>query len=120
MRFLADENFPALATVSLRQRGHDVLAAVEVLRAAPDAQLLTRAGTEGRILLTFDKDFGELAFRSHLPAQSGIVLFRLSGDDAQSDNARVVAVLESRTDWAGRFAVVTQDRLRIRPLPRSE
>ena len=68
--------------------------------------------------MTFDKDFGELAVRMGLPASSGVVLLRLKGDNPETDNARALAALTSRDDWAGHFAVVTDDRVRLRALPR--
>jgi hypothetical protein len=64
-----------------------------------------------------DKDFGELAFRSLLPASCGVILFRLAGMDPETDNQRILEAVESRTDWAGHFSVVTDDRIRMRPLP---
>jgi len=51
------------------------------------------------------------------PATAGIILFRLSGGDPSADNWRVLSVLQSRTDWPGHFSVVTDDRIRMRPLP---
>ncbi len=63
MRLLADENIPGDVVAALRLAGHDVLA---------------RAQEERRILLRFDKDFGELAWRERPPAACGVVLFRLS------------------------------------------
>ena len=117
MLILANENIPGAAVEALRQRGHDVAWAREDSPGESDLHLLDRAQGERRILLTFDKDFGELAFRYGLPATSGIVLFRLSGADPESDNRRVLEVLESSVDWTGHFAVVTDDRVRIRPLP---
>ena len=60
MRLLADENFPGRAVDALREAGHDV---VWVRSAAPrtrDIDLLAWAAREGRVLLTFDKDFGEI------------------------------------------------------------
>jgi hypothetical protein len=68
-------------------------------------------------LLTFDKDFGELAFRAGLPASSGIVLFRISVPSPAHAVRVIVAALESRTDWAGHFAVVEDDQVRLSPLP---
>jgi hypothetical protein len=64
-----------------------------------------------------DKDFGELAFRSRLPAQSGVILIRLDWKDFDTDNQVVITALLSRDDWAGNFAVIERDRIRIRPLP---
>jgi predicted nuclease of predicted toxin-antitoxin system len=76
-----------------------------------------RAQAEGRIVITQDKDFGELAFRDLQPAQCGVILLRLSGDDPDVELRRIADVIESRTDWAGHFAVATDDVIRIRPLP---
>ena len=59
MRFLADECCDAALVDVLRRDGHDVLYAIESLRGATDDDLLTRAVSERRILLTEDKDFGE-------------------------------------------------------------
>jgi predicted nuclease of predicted toxin-antitoxin system len=82
-----------------------------------DPNILARAQAEGRVVITQDKDFGELAFHSRLPAQSGVILFRLSGDDPDAEIRRIIDVIESRTDWAGSFSVATDDIVRMRPLP---
>ena len=117
MRWIVDENVSGTVIHTLRDRGHDVLSVKESLRGVGDPHILARAQAEHRVLVTNDKDFGELAFRCGLPASSGIVLFRLSGADPESDNRRVLQVLESSGDWTGHFAVVTDDRVRLRPLP---
>jgi predicted nuclease of predicted toxin-antitoxin system len=66
LRFLANENFPGDAVKALTRIGHDV---AWILKAAPgssDEEVLKRAMEEERILITFDKDFGELAFKRGL------------------------------------------------------
>lgn len=117
MRFLADENFPRDVIGELRASGHDVTSAKETLRAEADELVLRAAMEQSRIVLTCDKDFGQLAFQSRLPAHCGVVLFRLGGSSPENDNARMIRVLASRTDWAGHFSVVTDSRLRVRRLP---
>ena len=117
MRFLADENVPRSVISALRERGHDVLAVREVLQGADDQTLLRRAQGDARIVLTFDKDFGELAFRARLPATCGVILFRLAGASLDEDLARTLAAVESRGDWTGFFAVVTDTLIRLRALP---
>lgn len=77
MRFLANENFPGDAVTALRGGGHDVAWVRTEAPGEPDQEVLARAQREKRILLTFDKDFGELAWHASLPAECGIVLFRL-------------------------------------------
>jgi len=117
VRIIANENFPGPVIRALRERGHDVTSVKETMRGASDREVLARAQGEGRLVVTFDKDFGELAFRYGLPATSGVILFRLSGSSPEMDNARALAALGRIEDWSGQFSVVTDDRIRIRPLP---
>jgi predicted nuclease of predicted toxin-antitoxin system len=117
MRLLANENFPGEAVDTLRTRGHDVLWIRTDAPGSSDQDVLAKASAEDRILLTFDKDFGELAFRAGLPAASGVVLFRFPPISATSVAQIAVAVLESRIDWAGHFSVVEERRLRMTLLP---
>ena len=117
MRLLANENFPAEAVDALRTRGHDVAWVRTDAPGSNDRQVLDRAVTDNRLLITFDKDFGELAFRAGLPASCGIVLFRVRRTSPSEVAKRTVAALESRADWAGHFAVVLDDRVRMTLLP---
>ena len=117
MRLLLNENISRTVIEELRHRGHDVLAVKEAIPGAKDEAILARAQVEQRLVITQDKDFGELAFGAGLPASCGILLFRLSGANPNVDNRRMIEVVESRTDWMGNFAVATEDRVRIRPLP---
>ena len=117
MRFLADENFPGDAVDALRAAGHDVLWAATDLASVRDPDVLARAMADRRVLLTSDKDFGELVFRAGLPAESGVVLFRLYGLPVAERAQLVVDVLRQRIEWAGHFTVVRRDRLRTVPLP---
>ena len=116
MRLLANENFPLAAVVALRAKGHDVLWIRTDAPGSMDDAILARATAEQRILITFDKDFGELAFRSKLPATCGIILFRISLRTPDSVAGVTTTAVESRADWAGHFAVVEDGRIRLRPL----
>jgi predicted nuclease of predicted toxin-antitoxin system len=117
MRLLADENFPGDAVDALRAGGHDVAWVRSDSPGSSDREILARAQSEGRLLLTFDKDFGELAFRIGLSAQSGIILCRFSVPSVQHAIRIITSVLASRTDWAGHFAVVEDSRIRLTRLP---
>ena len=77
MRIQADENMLERAVVSLRAGGHDVRWARETHRSAADPNLLELATQEGRTLITFDSDFGELVHRYRIPAPYGVLFFRL-------------------------------------------
>jgi predicted nuclease of predicted toxin-antitoxin system len=116
MRFLANENFPGDAVTALVAARHDV---VWIRIAAPgskDEDILAWAVREHRVLLTFDKDFGELAWRVGLPASCGVVLFRLPMPPAAQVGAGLAARIDERTDWAGHFSVIEPGRIRMRPL----
>ena len=117
MRIIANENISARVLDELRARGHDVLSVKESMRGAKDPEVLSRGHAEQRVVVTHDKDFGELAFRFGLPAECGIVLFRLAGGNPEADRRRIVDVLEARVDWTGHFSVVDDEKIRVRPLP---
>ncbi len=117
MRLCANENLPEDCVLRLRQDGHDVLWIREASPGIPDTEVLTRAHTENRLLITFDKDFGELVFKQGAKASHGIVLFRIAQPSAAAVAARVTAVLASRQDWAGHFSVVEEFAVRMRLLP---
>lgn len=118
MRILANENFPGDAIMVLREHGYDVAWVRSDAPGSLDEEVLERAQNENRILITFDKDFGELAFRLRLPALNRIILFRISMENPAYVVAKVaLSALESQEDWSGHFAVVEDNRIRMIPLP---
>jgi predicted nuclease of predicted toxin-antitoxin system len=68
--------------------------------------MLERAQEEDRILVTFDKDFGELAFGHGLLASSGVILFRNSIPPAEHVAKAGVRALKQRDDWVGHFSMI--------------
>jgi predicted nuclease of predicted toxin-antitoxin system len=117
MKLLANENLPLIVVVALRDAGHDVLWARTDMAGKADDVLLIRAQDEERIVVTFDKDFGELAFRWGLPAECGVILFRLRTQSPEHVRERVVAAMAERADWTGQFFLIEESRTRVRPLP---
>lgn len=115
MRLLANENFPRRAIEALRAAGHDVAWVAEDCPSIRDADVLALAVREARVLLTQDKDFGELAYRSRLPATCGVVLFRVPPrpETVAAIAVRVLAV----GAFEGRFVVVEEGLVRERALP---
>jgi predicted nuclease of predicted toxin-antitoxin system len=116
MNFLANGNVAYDAVIALRGRGHDVVWIKTDAPGSKDEDVLARAVAESRILITFDKDIGELAFRRGLPAACGIILFRIHMPSSSAVAHAVVAAIDTRTDWAGHFAVVEEQRIRMRSL----
>jgi hypothetical protein len=115
-RFLADENMPRQVVEALRAVGMDVTWVRTLAPGLDDRGVLTLAAREARVLLTFDKDFGELAYRAALPPGCGVVLLRLPMPPPVAAGTRIADLILSRTDWPDHFAVIEPDRIRIRPL----
>jgi len=116
-RLLANENVPGNVVAALRVDGHDVAWMQQVGPSSSDETVLALALAEGRVLLTFDKDFGELAFRRGLIATPGVILLR---PRLRSLNYLIRfsrAVLNQGLTWEGHFAVATEGRIRLVPLP---
>jgi predicted nuclease of predicted toxin-antitoxin system len=65
-KFLADENFPLESILQLRKEGIDFRSVTEHRKGMADEDVLKLADSQGRILITFDQDFGEMAFRRRL------------------------------------------------------
>lgn len=79
MKFLANENFPQPSIEILRKSGFNVLSVYESFRGISDEEVINIARAEGRIILTFDKDYGELIFKQHRTPPLGVVFFRYKG-----------------------------------------
>lgn len=104
---------------ALRADGHDVRSTAETAPGSSDSQVLQLAHEEGRVLLTFDKDFGELAVRAGLSMSSGVILFRLPMPSASDVGAMLASRIAERRDWEGHFSVVESGRVRMRRLTAS-
>ena len=117
MRLCVNENVAEACATALRKAGHDVLWIREADPGSSDAAVLSRAQAEQRLLITFDKDFGDLVFHRGLAASHGVILLRISQPSATVLAQRVVALLASRTDWEGHYSVVEEHSIRMRPLP---
>jgi len=116
MRVCANENIPEDCVIRLRQSGYDVLWIRETSPGCSDLGVIDRALAEDRLLITFDKDFGDLVFRRGAKASRGLVLLRISQASSIVVAQRVAAVLASRDDWAGHFSVVDDFTIRMRRL----
>ncbi|MFZ0610329.1 MAG: DUF5615 family PIN-like protein [Xanthobacteraceae bacterium] len=115
MRFLANENFPGPVIRALQAAGHDVIWVRTARPGATDADILSWANRESRVLLTFDKEFGELAGRSNLSLECGVVLVR-TPPPKPAEHGQLSEVITGRSDWAGHFSVIEPGRIRMRPL----
>ncbi len=76
MQLLANENFPLVSVQLLRQAGYEIASITEDSPGIEDPEVLARAVDEQRIILTFDRDYGELIYRFRLPPPKGVIYLR--------------------------------------------
>lgn len=116
MKFLADENIEKSIVDELREMGYDIKWVADAGLRMDDMAVFNAAGREKRILLTNDKDFGEIVFRQRF-VSSGIVLLRIKGQDAGEKVRQLKKLLAMHDDMIdGHFVVVSKDRFRFIPL----
>lgn len=118
IRILADENVPRASVLSLRSSGYDVRSVAEEMPGSADRAVLHLARSDGRLLMTFDRDFGELIYRFGEAAPPGVVYIRFLPTDPD-EPARVLDALLKRSEIVleSRFTVVSRDQVRQRLLP---
>ena len=115
MNLVADESVDGPIVVRLRQDSHTVDYIAELASGMVDERVLSRARERDALLITADKDFGELVFMQG-KLHTGIVLLRLAGL-APSQKAEIVsgALAARGSEMRAAFSVITSKMLRIRP-----
>jgi predicted nuclease of predicted toxin-antitoxin system len=114
MKFLLDECLDYPLASFLKSFGHDATAiAHDYPNGLEDLAVLTIAKVEKRILVTDDKDFGELIFRDHIP-HFGVILFRLQDESLSLKQKYLKRVITQYANHLHDFIVVTDRRIRIR------
>ncbi len=114
MKFLFDEGADIRLADYLISLSHDVTSIVRhYARPLEDTDVLSIAYEEGRILITEDRDFGELVFL-HRQSHSGVIFLRLPVPDLEVKIQLIDHLLGSYADYFDQFIVVTLNRIRVR------
>ena len=116
MVFLADENFQIDSVIILRVAGFEVDSIQESSPSLDDISILDLAVTSSSVLLTFDRDFGDLIFNHQLPAPREIVYFRFNPLTSE-EPARMLLDLIPEVKFEGNITVITRGNIRQRELP---
>ena len=108
MTFVLYESAEYRIATFLRGEGHDVTTiAYDYPHSLSDHDVLRIAHAEGRILITNDRDFGELIFRQHLP-HAGVIYFRLPLHSTAAQKIHWLSrILTFHSQDLGRFIGVT-------------
>jgi predicted nuclease of predicted toxin-antitoxin system len=117
MDFVANENFPLFSVRLLRNAGHNVASIIEETPGATDSDILKRAQREKRIILTFDRDYGELIYRHRTFFAEGVVYFRFDPSTPE-EPAKILlkALEEGKVLLLGKFTIIERGRIRQRAL----
>lgn len=117
MRFLADESCDFAVVRALRTAGYDVLAVSEISPRAEDAEVMNLAFRGERVLLTEDKDFGQLVFAQGQGTR-GVIFLRYPASARREISKDVVRLVkQGEEELMGCFVVVQPGRVRISQTP---
>ena len=113
MRLLVDECTGPAVAQWLRVHRHEVFSVYDQARGATDEEIIRKAFDEGWILVTNDKDFGELIYRERRP-HKGVILLRLEDERTLNKIEVIRNLLQSHGERLGnQFVVVTEQQVRF-------
>mgnify|MGYP001062318043 CR=1 FL=1 len=115
IKLLADENIPKRTVQTLKQRGIDISSVLDSSHGLSDRALIKLANRENRVIVTFDKDFGELTFKERLKVK-GLILLRLAPTSPEHIAERIEYILTQKIPIANKIIVVREDRIRVTSL----
>jgi len=114
VNFVGDESLDRQIVDRLRQEGHHVLYVAEMAPGISDDDVFDLANREQALLITADKDFGEIVFRQRRLAQ-GVILVRLAGlSPQQKAEVTASAVRRYARELERAFTVISPGTIRIR------
>jgi predicted nuclease of predicted toxin-antitoxin system len=115
MIFLADENFPRPSTIILREKGYNIKSVQEDSPGITDEEVIKIAQEQELIILTFDRDYGELIFKYSKENPPSVVFFREKGNTPDFAAFTLFNLLvETNISLNGAFTVVEDKSVRQR------
>lgn len=111
-QLIADENIPLEAVDLLKKGGIDIVTLPELLRGISDRSLLVTAKAKNRILVTFDRDFGQLVFKEKLETH-GIMLLLFVPKSPQQIAKCIQHVLSTKVTMTNMVVTVREDRIKV-------
>lgn len=115
MNFVADEGIDGPIVEVLRENKHYVWYVAEMDPGISDEEVLSLANRENALLLTQDKDFGDLVFRQNR-SSPGVILIRMAGLPPSTKATLVLkSIVQHQSELLQAFTVITPDNIRIRP-----
>ncbi len=113
LRFLADESLEYSIVLYLRKQGYDVISVAKDFPSTKDKEILKKAYQEARIIITNDKDFGDLVFLNKL-SHKGIILLRFKSEEVETKIKFLKSFLKDySTKIVNKFTVIDEAKIRI-------
>jgi predicted nuclease of predicted toxin-antitoxin system len=117
LEFLANENFPLHSIKILREKGYQIKSVAEEHQGASDLDILIKAHKENLIIITFDRDYGELIFKNREVKPAGIIYLRFIPETKDEPAQILQEVFKNKSiQLLKKFTVVEKDRVRQRIL----
>lgn len=116
IKLLANENIPKLTIQILRQNGIDIKAVAEGHSGITDTQVLQMAEKEERLIITFDRDYGELIFQKKLHFTMGLIYLRFIPRKPSEPAEVLVNLFNSEISFKRKFSVIDRGKIRQRPI----
>ena len=117
MKFLANENIPLDSVHALRRAGHHVLGISEEHAGMKDIDVLKRAVKDKSIILTFDRDYGELIFKYPKLIPEGLIYFRFAPATSEAPALVLLKILkQEHIPLLKHFTIIEEGRIRQRTL----
>lgn len=115
MKFIANENIPFEVVINLRKAGYNLIRIDEIKKGLSDDEVIKLTNKENGILITFDKDFGELVFKKRMLV-GGIILIRIKPKNISYIFDRILYLLNSNIEIKRNFIVLEEDKIRIKQI----
>ncbi len=115
MKFLANENFPFPSISFLRQNGYEVSSVSELYPGIPDYAVIDKAKANDSIILTFDKDYGEIIFKHGSANPPAVIFFRFKGENPEVAGQLLMNLIETKKIGVeNKFTVIEKESIRQR------
>jgi predicted nuclease of predicted toxin-antitoxin system len=112
IEFIADENIPKESISMLKKQGVDILSITDFGLGLADTEILELANIEGRIVITFDKDFGQLIFKEKRKTK-GLMLLRFIPKSSEQIVSRIKQVLAMNIRMENCVVTVKNDSIKV-------
>lgn len=114
-RLLANENFPAKSVLFLESKGYDIMSVGKDCPGITDAEIMEIAIHEQRLILTFDRDYGDLIFRKDYKPTEGVIYLRLENYEPDFPGQLVDSIITtSNIEFTNKLTVVDKQGIRQR------